>query len=335
MKNYPFLFFAFLISFFANSQNTVNSKNHTSIGSVEIKEKELDLLISTAQAIEVLADGFIWAEGPIWVPHLSGLLFSDVPNNKVYLWTEKEGLQLFLDPSGHTGYAKSSQTKGANGLTLDAKGNLILCQVGDRRIGRLKNWDFKTPIYETIVDRYDSRLFNSPNDLVLTKNQTLYFTDPPYGLKGQDQDDLKELPFNGVYRFTEKEGILLLSSNLKRPNGIALSIDEKILYVANSDIQSPYIYSYEITKNGVKNEKLFFDGSALLKKNVGLFDGLKVHSSGILFATGPGGVLIIDAKGKHLGTIYTDSRTANCAFDLNESYLYMTSHTRLTRIKLK
>lgn len=333
VKRNGLVFFLMLLCVFGNAQNTPINK-YPSVGRVEQKVKALELLVSPSTPIEVLADGFTWAEGPVWVPHLNGLLFTDVPNNKAFLWTEKNGLQLFLSPSGHTGYAVSSQKKGANGLALDPGGNLIICQVGDRRVSKLKSWDFKSPTYETIVDRYKDALFNSPNDLIFSKNGTLYFTDPPYGLKDQDQDPLKELNFNGVFSYHKNKGIQLLTAALTRPNGITLSLDEKTLFVANSDANKPVIYAFDLTENGLENQRIFFDGSALAKKDKGAFDGLKTHSSGVLFATGPGGVLVIDSNAQHLGTVRPEARTANCAFDPDENYLYMTSHKTLTRIKL-
>lgn len=334
MKRLPFLFLVFLYTLSVKGQTPITI-NETKLGNHDQMEERFTLFVTPSTPVENLAKGFTWAEGPLWVPRLNGLLFTDVPNNKAYLWTEEDGLQLFLDPSGNTGYAISSQSKGANGLTLDAQGNLVLCQVGDRRVARLKNWTFTTPAFETFVDQYEGKLFNSPNDLVLSKKGILYFTDPPYGLKDQDQDALKELPFNGVFQFTPKEGIQLITSELTRPNGIALSRDEKTLYVANSDPKKAVIYAFDITENGVFNQRIFFDGNTLAQKDPGNFDGLKVHSSGVLFASGPGGILLIDANAKHLGTIRTNALTANCAFDTAEKYLYMTSHNQLKRIQLK
>jgi len=326
MKKYIsiFILFGFLI---------LHSQKNT-IGSLEFLDPEMEKLIDKNAKIELLADGFGWAEGPVWGDKLDGVLFSDVPNNKVYMWNENEGLSIFLEPSGMTNYSPTSKTDGSNGLALDLKGNLILCQHGDRRVARLKYSNFKSPSFEIIVDNYRGKRLNSPNDLVFDKSGSIYFTDPPYGLKMKDDDTLKELNFNGIYKWSESKGIELLSISMKRPNGIILSKDEKTVYVGNSDKDNNVIIAFD-NDNGLKNERIFFDGNKLSKSRVGLFDGLKLHSSGIIFTTGPGGVLLLDPKGKHLGTIMPGNATANCAFDSDESYLYLTSDNVLARIKLK
>ena len=307
----------------------------TKIGSLEFLDPRMEDLIDKNAKIELLAEGFDWAEGPVWVDRLNGVLFSDVPNNKVYMWNEKKGLSIFLEPSGMTNYSPTNKSDGSNGLALDKNGNLILCQHGDRTIARLKKWNFKNPSFDIIVEKYEGKRLNSPNDLVFDKSGSIYFTDPPYGLKIQDDDPLKELNFNGIYRWSESKGIELLSKSMKRPNGIILSEDEKTVYVGNSDKDNNVIIAFDNDKNGLVNERVFFDGNILSKNRVGLFDGLKLHSSGIIFTTGPGGVLLLDSKGKHLGTIMPGKATANCAFDSNESYLYLTSDNLLARIKLK
>ena len=319
------LIFGFLI---------VYSQNNT-IGSLEFLDPAMEELIDENAKIELLAEGFDWAEGPVWVDRLNGVLFSDVPNNKVYMWNEKKGLSIFIEPSGMTNYSPTNKSDGSNGLALDKNGNLILCQHGDRTIARLKKWNFKNPSFDIIVEKYEGKRLNSPNDLVFDKSGSIYFTDPPYGLKIQDDDPLKELNFNGIYRWSESKGIELLSKSMKRPNGIILSEDEKTVYVGNSDKDNNVIIAFDNNKNGLVNERVFFDGNKLSKNRVGLFDGLKLHSSGIIFTTGPGGVLLLDSKGKHLGTIMPGKATANCAFDSDESYLYLTSDNVLARIKLK
>ena len=307
----------------------------TKIGSLEFLDPRMEELIDKNAKIELLAEGFDWAEGPVWVERLNGVLFSDVPNNKVYMWNEKKGLSIFIEPSGMTNYSPTNKSDGSNGLALDKNGNLILCQHGDRTIARLKKWNFKKPSFDIIVEKYEGKRLNSPNDLVFDKSGSIYFTDPPYGLKIQDDDPLKELNFNGIYRWSESKGIELLSKSMKRPNGIILSEDEKTVYVGNSDKDNNVIIAFDNNKNGLVNERVFFDGNKLSKNRVGLFDGLKLHSSGIIFTTGPGGVLLLDSKGKHLGTIMPGKATANCAFDSDESYLYLTSDNVLARIKLK
>ena len=310
-------------------------QSQETFGEIERLDPSLDLLIPKNATLELLAEGFQWAEGPLWVPNLNGVLFTDVPKNTAYLWTESEGLSEFLNPSGMTNHAPHSSNEGANGLTLDSQGNLILCQHGDRRIARLRKWSFEEPEYETLIDHYDGKWFNSPNDLVFSKTNDLYFTDPPYGLKKQDEDSLKELEFNGIYKWSLSTGVTLLNKMLSRPNGIALSSDEKTVYVGNSDKKNAIIAAFDLVDGELINQRVFFDGKTIKRNGSGLFDGLKVHSSGVIFATGPGGVLVINSEGKHLGTIRPGKATANCAFDAKEEYLYLTSNDVLARVKLK
>ena len=328
----------FAIFFFSN----LSAQEKNTIGSVERLHPEVNQYIKPGAKIEILAEGFGWSEGPVWVDRLNAVLFSDVPANKAYKWDKTNGLSVFLDPSGYTGIAPRQKKgsinamkrdeSGSNGLILDKNGQLIICMHGDRRIAKLEDWKSKS--FSTVVGKYKGKHFNSPNDLVYAKNGDLYFTDPPYGLKNGDQDTLKELDFNGVFKLTPTGDLSLIIDDLTRPNGIAISNDQKTLYVAISDTNDRRIMAYTITSEGVKNPRVFFNDDGLAKEFKGNFDGLKIHPSGTIFTTGPGGVLIITPEGKHLGTIRTQEKTANCAFDSKFEYLYMTSHMYLTRIKL-
>ncbi len=311
---------------------SLSAQQQKTIGSVERLGPEMDLYVPKDAVIEILAEGFGWSEGPLWVNELNALLFSDVPMNKIYRWDEKNGLSVFLEPSGYTGIAPASKKGGANGLTLDQNNQLIICMHGDRRIAKSNDWN--KPTLTTVVGKYEGKYFNSPNDLVYAKNGDLYFTDPPYGLKGFNDDELKELPFNGVYKLSYSGELSLIIDDITVPNGVAVSNDQKTLYVNVSDRKDPKIMAYDITSSGVTNGRVFFDGSELAKNDGGSFDGLKIHPSGIIFSTGPGGVLVIKPDGTHLGTIRTEKSSANCAFDSKFEYLYMTSHMYLTRIKL-
>ena len=302
------------------------------IGSVERLSPEIDNLIEKSAKIEILADGFEWSEGPVWSSQLNSVLFSDVPENVIYSWNEDKGLGTLTRPIGYSGKVPNLKKAGTNGLTIDADGNLIICMHGDRKITRLEKLNINRKV--TLVNSFDGNLLNSPNDLVYDSKGNLYFTDPPYGLLEGDNDKLKEIEFNGVYKVSPNGDIEVLVKNLTRPNGISISNDEKILYVANSDKNNPVIMQYDLSEEGAKNPSIFFDGRELTKKDIGLFDGLKVHPTGNVFATGPGGVLVIKENGDHIGTIRTEVRTANCAFDENFQYLYMTSDMFLTRIKL-
>ena len=325
MKHLTLLFFSFCFY-------TLSAQDGPQV--LEILDPRMEILISKNAKIEILAEGFGWAEGPVWIPELNGILFSDVPNNKAYLWTEKKGLSLFLYPSGMTNHAPNNKSAGSNGLGLDSDGNLILCQHGDRSISRLNSWFFEEPKYDVLVDHFNGKWLNSPNDLVFDKQGSIYFTDPPYGLRNGDEDDLKELNFNGVFKWSAREEVKLVEKNMSRPNGIALSLDEKTAYVANSDPVNDVIMAFDVLEDGFLNGRIFFDGNILSQTREGLFDGLKMHSSGIIFATGPGGVLLLDSMGVHLGTIMPGKKTANCSFDRDEQYLYLTSTDVLARVKL-
>ena len=308
----------------------INQENH--LGSIERISSDINKLIDLDSKIEILAEGFDWSEGPVWSKKLNSILFSDVPKNVIYKWNEKEGLSVFSKPIGYSGKVPNLKKAGTNGLTIDSEGNLIICMHGDRMIAKMEN--LNTEKLSSIIRSYNNKLLNSPNDLVYDSYGNLFFTDPPYGLLEGDNDKLKEIPYNGVYKLSPNGNIELLIKNLTRPNGISISNDEKILYVANSDNNNPIIMKYELSKNGIKNPMVFFDGKKLAKNDIGLFDGLKVHPTGTVFATGPGGVLIIKENGDHIGTIRTEVRTANCAFDDKFEYLYMTSDMFLTRIKI-
>ena len=323
MKN-PFLLLLFIPLIFFGQNNF--------IGSIERLSSEMDDFISKDSKIEIIAKGFTWSEGPVWSSKLNAVLFSDVPNNIIYKWDEENGLDIFLDKIGYSGIVPNSKKYGTNGLTIDQQGNLIICMHGDRRIVKLKDWNSNKVL--PIATSFNNKLFNSPNDLVYNSKKELFFTDPPYGLQNGDNDALKELQFNGVFRLSADGKLKVLIKNLSRPNGIAISRDEKTLYVANSDLKNLVIMKYKITDEGVEYPEVFFDGSVLSKKDIGLFDGLKVHPSGTIFATGPGGVLLINKKGNHIGTIRTKVRSANCTFDDKFEYLYMTSHQYLTRIRI-
>ncbi len=300
------------------------------IGSIERLDPEIDNLLAPHATIEKLAGGFDWSEGPVWVKRGGYLLFSDVPRNVVFKWDPRVGTSEFLYPSGYTGDRKRGGEPGSNGLTLDSKGRLVLAQHGDRQIGVLERGKVKP-----FVQFYKGRRFNSPNDLVYDSRGNLFFTDPPYGLEKNNADPNKELTFNGVYRATPKGEVTRIISDLTFPNGIALSPDEGTLYVAVSDPKKPVIMAYALDGSGnTWNGRVFFDTAPLMQGRKGVPDGLKVDQKGNLWATGPGGVLVISPEGKHLGTINTGEATANCAFGGKDgSVLYITADMYLCRVQ--
>ncbi len=336
MKKYILSFFLLSILSCVNT----NKENYTRLtrGNVQIFDESAKIFVNEDSRIELLADSLFLSEGPLWIESLNSLLFTQVASNKVFKWNENDGLSVYLDPSGYTGIvpAEPDGLVGSNGMVLNSNGDLILAQHGDRRVAKLIDWDNETPEFETLAGRYNDKLFNSPNDLVYADNGDLYFTDPPYGfgLEKLLTSELKEQPVNGVYKLTKTGEVVLLVEDILLPNGVAISNDNKTLYVNSSDVEYPIITKFDITENGLENRDIFFDGTELIKSSEGWFDGLKVHSSGNIFSTGPGGVLILNPEGKHLATIGTTSNALNCAFGNNEEYLYVTAFDYLARVKL-
>jgi gluconolactonase len=302
------------------------------VGLVERLDPALDALIAPDARPEVLSEGYKWSEGPVWTN--GGLLFSDVPNNVIWRWSEADGVKEFLRPSGYTGSVPRGGEPGSNGLAVDTAGRLYMCQHGDRRIARLAP-DGRS--FETIADKYDGKRFNSPNDLVVRPNGDVYFSDPIYGLVGHEKDPAREIPWSGVYRAHANGRVDLVDKSLTYPNGLAFSPDGKKLYVAVSDPARAIWMVYDVDANGgVSNGRLFFDATALVKAGKkGLPDGMKIDVAGNIFATGPGGVFVLTPDARHLGTIVTGEPTANCAFGGDGTMLYMTANNKLMRIQLK
>lgn len=307
--------------------------------SIEILDESVKDILDPNTAIKVLASGFAWTEGPLWIEDGNYLLFSDIPNNKVYKLDHKNDTTTYLNPSGNTSKIVKGPEPGSNGLLLNPKGELVLLQHGDRRISRMNaSLDKPKEDYIRMADKYENKRFNSPNDAVYDSLGNLYFTDPPYGLTERLDDPEKELNFQGIYCLLTSGELLLLDDQLIYPNGIGISPDGKHLYVAASNPEKAAWYVYDIIAPGkVKNRKLIADATHLVDKEgqQGLPDGLKVHSSGTIFATGPGGVWVFDPSGKVLARIYTGQKTANCAFDSKEKRLFITADNYILSLDLK
>ena len=309
--------------------------------SIVVFDNSILNIIDTTAEIEYIVDSLNVAEGPLWDENSSSLLFTQVPENKIYKWNEEEGYKVYISPSGFTNYAPvvpNIGLSGANGLTFDNDGNLIIAQHGDRRLSKINNSPTNNPNFETIVDNFEGSRFNSPNDVVVSSNGDIYFTDPTYGFMNLSDwsfdESVKELDFNGIYKYNVESGIELLSAELDLPNGLALSNDERYLYVNSSNTTvNPVILRFDLENNN--NSELFFDGTELAKENPGNFDGLKVHSSGNIFTTGPNGILVLSEDGKLLANIKFKDMLTNCAFDSDESYLYVTGFSFVARISLK
>jgi gluconolactonase len=303
-----------------------------SVGEIVRQDPRLDQLVPKDAHIEKLADGFDWAEGPVWEKAKNRLLFSDIPKNMIWQWSKGSGLQPFLKPSGYTGSTPRTGESGSNALTFNADGKLVLCQHGDRRIALL-NDDGKT--FTTLADKYQGKRFNSPNDLVFKKNGDLYFTDPPYGLEKGADDPARELDFCGVYRLSKSGKLTLLTKDLTRPNGLAFSPDEKTLYLANSDPKQAVWMAYAVKDNGTLGTgKLFHDCTKEVGKKKGLPDGMKVDEQGHVFATGVGGVWAFTPHGDLLGRIDPGCATANCGWGEDGSTLFMTADKMICSIRL-
>jgi len=322
----------FLITYQAQSVNAQEM-----IGSIEVLDESMTKLVDPEAQLEVLAEGFIWTEGPVWVDDIDHLLFSDVYSNKIYQWSAESDVQVFVEPSGYTGITERKGGLGSNGLTLNSAGKLFIAQHGDRRIAQFIG-DMKNPIpeYHSFANQYQGAKLNSPNDLVFHSNGTLYFTDPAYGLVAGMSDPSKELDFQGVFRVTPDGSITLLDSLLSHPNGLAFSPDEKTLYVSNSNPERAIWMAYDVLPDGrIDAGRIFFDATYLVNDGYsGLPDGLKVDVNGNIFATGPGGILVFRPDGALLGTINTTQPTANCAFGDDGSMLYVTANMYLLRIPL-
>jgi gluconolactonase len=305
--------------------------------SIERLDPALDRLIAPDAKIEVLAEGHDWTEGPLWIKRGGYLLFSDIPKNSIYRWKEGEGERLYLQPSGYTGKDPRGGETGSNGLLLDGAGSLVLCQHGDRRMARMDApLEKPQPTFTPLAVRYQGKRFNSPNDAAYRRNGDLYFTDPAYGLEKQWEDPSREIEFAGVYRRRPSGEVTLMTNEMTRPNGIAFSPDEKRIYVAQSDAKAAIWRVFDMKPDGTFGAgRVLFDATGMTASRRGLPDGLKIDTEGNLFATGPGGVLVLSPEGKHLGTIMTGQATSNCAFGDDGRTLYMTADNYLMRVRLK
>jgi len=304
---------------------------------IEVIDAELASLLDTHATIEVIAEGHEWTEGPVWIDSEKKLLYSDIPQNRIYEWTEENGSRVYLKKSGYTGSNARGGESGSNGLLLDKKGKLILCQHGDRRIAMM-DAEVNNPEsrFITMADRYDGKRFNSPNDACLRTNGDIFFTDPPYGLEGYVDDPVKEIPFQGVYKVSDGK-VQLLTDSITRPNGIALLNKEKTLLVANSDPEKAKWYLYDLANgDSLYNPRLLFDATAYVTAtSKGLPDGLKVDALGNIFATGPGGVFIFNASGKLLGRLLIPEACSNVALADDGKTLFITADMYVLKMKLR
>lgn len=306
------------------------------VGSITRLDPALDEVVATDSPIEVIGEGYSWAEGPAWVKEGGFLLFSDPPNNIMYRWRPGGQPEKFLHPSGHPlPVPPGIREPGVNGIALDGQGRLVMADSGNRCIARL---DLETGKRTVLVDRFEGKRFNSPNDVTVGADGAIWFTDPPYGLAEAEKSPLRELDFNGVCRLSPEGKLAVIDRSQRRPNGIALSPDGRTLYLALSDESRPQILSYKLGVDGLPlaAPTLFHDATPQAKQGLpGLPDGLKVDREGRVFATAPGGVHVLSPQGKLLGLISTGGAVANCCFGEDGRALFLTSHKILARVRLK
>ena len=303
------------------------------IGAIRREGDGLDRLIARDAAIEKLGEGFTWSEGPVWVPEGRYLLFSDVPANRIYRWAEGEGISVFLEPSGYTGSDPTIfREPGTNGLIIGPGDSILAADHGNRAIALL---DLATRQKQFLATHYGGKRLNSPNDLVRARDGSIWFTDPPYGLTGINESPHKELGHNGVYRLRPDGALDLFEQGMSFPNGIILSPDERVLYVANSDPERAIIMAFDLDAEGHKTgQRVFADLTPMAKAGrPGLPDGMAIDREGNLFATGPGGVHVFTPAGERLGLIETGTAVANCAFGEDGSTLFLASDNMLARVR--
>lgn len=331
------LFTPLILILVMGCNNPKPKQQHPTIGSIERLDPALDAIVDTNAKAEIIAEGFEWSEGPLWVEDEQMLLFSDVPANTIYKWTEEDGAEVYLQPSGYTGTEPTkSKEPGSNGLLLDPDGNLVLCQHGNRQLAKM-DAPLNQPkaTFVTLAERYDGKRFNSPNDAIYSRTGELFFTDPPYGLPAQnDSDPAKEIPFNGVYKVTPTGEVVLLTDSISRPNGIAFFPGEKKILVANSDPAAADWYILDVS-GSPSTPTLFYSATHEREGLKGLPDGLKIDTKGNVFASGPGGIWIFNDTGTVLGKIRLDEAASNVALSADERTIYITNDRYVLRLKLR
>jgi gluconolactonase len=330
----------YLITFSScSTQSKQTTTKDSPVGKIEIYDRGAANIIDTNATIEIIGRNYKWSEGPVWIASKQILLFSDVRANKIYQWNMKDTPVTYLVPSGYTDTAYRNGENGSNGLTLDNEGKLLLCQSGNRQVSRLNSpLDSPKPEFTVLAPNYKGKKFNSPNDLVIDSRNDIYFTDPIYGLPDGEKDATRELNFEGVYKISSDGQTTLLIDSISRPNGIALSLDEKILYVGSSDDKHTRWYAFHLDKNGnIQNGGVLLDGTEMKEKATVKqgADGFKIDKFGNIFSAGPDGINILSPEGKLLGLIKIYNRpTSNCAFNETKNVLYITADDIVLKIKL-
>jgi gluconolactonase len=331
MKKITIYLFFFAAFFSASAQ-----EQKPAIGTVEFLSSELNSIIKKDAKVEIVAEGFQFTEGPVWLDKQKMLLFSDVPANTIYKWTEAKGKEVYLKPSGYTSTEPRGGFMGSNALSLASDGKLLICQHGDRRIAKM-NAPINAPLpnFLTVAGQYNGKRINSPNDLFVATNGDIYFTDPSYGFEKGARDPKKELPYQGVYKVDKSGRNTLLVDSIEQPNGISIFPGGKTMIVSNSDDRKKRWYLYDITSKGsLTNGRVFYDVSN--EKGMGVCDGLKIDKAGNVFAAGPGGIWIFTKAGKLIGKININGVTAaNCALTPDGKTIFITATNYLLRVKMR
>ncbi|MDP4261431.1 MAG: SMP-30/gluconolactonase/LRE family protein [Bacteroidota bacterium] len=336
------IFFPLLALLIACNNNTsqppqTQEVNNIKIGILEKADPALDSIIAPGTQAEIISEGYDWSEGPVWVESQKMLLFSDVPRDTIFKWTEGKRKEVYLTPSGYTDTVKRGGEMGSNGLTLDREGRLVLCQCGNRQIARMDApIDKPEPKYVSLANSYKGKKFNSPNDVVFNSKGEIFFTDPPYGLEKQMDDPKKEMPYQGVFKVKTNGEVILVTDTLTRPNGIAFLPGEKTLIIANSDPAKPNWYAFDVGDNDQFTHPRIFHSAAGYDKSLkGLPDGMKIDKNGNVFAAGPGGIWIFNKDGKLLGKYRVPDATSNCALSGDEKTLFITNDMYILRLKMR
>lgn len=296
-------------------------------------DPRLDALVPRDAALERVASGFTWIEGPLWDAEDGSLLFSDIPSNSVYRVRPGSDPELVLRPSGYTGRAPfPGREPGSNGLLFDPHGRLVLLQHGDRRVARLGEDGRFVPLAE----RYEGRRLNSPNDAILAPGGDILFTDPPFGLPGAYDDPGRELPFQGVFRLAPDGTLTLLTDALRAPNGLALSPDGGTLYVSNADRADPVVVAFDVLPDGsLANRRVFLRLDRWVRDGLpGAPDGMEIDESGNLYVAGPGGLHVVASDGTELGVLWPGATTSNAAWGDDGYTLYLTASDAVWRVRL-
>jgi gluconolactonase len=326
-----------MVAFLIMGSTVIRAQAVKPLMTVEKIAPEFSALVSKNAKAQILADGFIWSEGPLWVEKYKMFLFSDVKKNVIYKWTKEKGKEIYLKPSGYTGTIPRGGELGSNALGLNIKGQLVICQDGDRVVSVMDApLDKPKAKFIRIATGYKGKKFDSPNDLAFLSNGDIYFTDPPYGLEKNVDDPLKEAKYQGVYKIGKDNKVTMLTDTLTRPNGIAFFPDGKTILISNSDPNKPYWYAYDLDKNGLfTHGRIFYNAKPATKTAEGMPDGLKIDKKGNVYASGPGGFWIFNRKGKLLGKLHINDLASNLSLSADEKKLYATSNHRVLKIDLR